>query len=259
LIDAETYAIQTQLEVSAAAVVSTLDKDGHAGVYKTWTTPADRDLPSPISLLGNKRIAYMYGMMRYYRRQFDLAWQYHAVGCWPLINYDLCAPLDGKRVLLVQALPMAVTDHASLVYLQSSTREQVRNMRALFDQVAADANLRLSQLSKRRRPSRLLVSYPFSQEGNGQVDENKTEETLKKIMDYIYEAQRELTVWDLYLAERDRRREEREQREREIERQSRERAEHDFRERFGEPNQIPDGSGQMDRFEHNRDGIGGMC
>lgn len=199
LINAESAILLRQLEMIDRAVQETMTRDGQLEMYRRWNTAIDMDAPDDPTDLVNERIAFRYCLARYYRRLFDVSWSAHHGGCWPLINGDLLAPFDGKRVLLTTAIPVAILQHPSAAFVGTLTVPQLREFQQTFSQIESDAARRLGAL-------RLPMGYDIgiqSQPRRCFEKVEKTKQVLQGLIEYAVGAQREARLLESWILRND--------------------------------------------------------
>ncbi|MEC5387735.1 hypothetical protein VVD49_18525 [Uliginosibacterium sp. H3] len=225
---------QHQFEAIDKALVHALTVEGRINSYTQWTRSTDPDLPVDPQAFLDPRVSYKYALMRLYRRQFETTVNERKSGCWPLIEFDLLAPLDGKRLLMVEVFHEAVTSHPSSDFVARIPIERLQEIQATYASVAEEVQLRA------RTGQAGAVGSAFR--------------IIHEAIDAYY-CQANDALRDL-CAERDRiQRAEREARE------AKERAAvKEYHDRFGrEPREVPGASDHVDHFDRNHDRIGRTC
>ncbi|MDI1262345.1 MAG: hypothetical protein PS018_03690 [bacterium] len=251
LTDAETQALQRQFERLDGVIVGTLNKDGARSLYDNYSPDVDRDLPANPNDLRDPRVAYRYALQRLYRRQFDVTMVHERKdGCWPLVCFDLLSALDARRILIVDSVPEAVADHASLSYMSQLDLPSLDRVHQTFDVVRKDAIRRLAELGEGPREHFATANVV------------RVAKILWKVVEWCVTAEGAWSIakqareaWE----ERKRAKEAEEKARLEKEAQAREREYQEKIQRELRERSIPDGSGHMDLYEKNKGYIGGVC
>jgi len=247
LADTESLLMQKQFERIDEALISALVKEGAKAEYDNYEWIPGRDLPADPNSLRDPGVFYRYSVMRFYRKQFDVAMAHgDKRGCWALVCYDLLDVIDGKRVLMVDQAPQSVQYHPSTDYLNGLGLPALQRMEAIWETVKADA-------LKRIGTSNLLAGG----RGWGGVATTVLGYIAKLAEDY-YDVVKSREDAERARLERERAQEQLERDRAAARQQQKEREMNDAVDRL-RGREIPDGSGQMDLFEHNRERIGGMC
>jgi hypothetical protein len=151
-------AAMMQFRTIDSALHTVLERENRLNSYLHHERDDDPDLPPDPSELKDPAVAFRYGLKRLYRRQFEVTFNETKAGAWPLIMYDVLAPLDGKRLLLVEQLRVAVDNHADKDFLRSLSLAKLQEMSAVLTTVQADVYARLSE--ELRNPSNAAHQGP---------------------------------------------------------------------------------------------------
>lgn len=226
--------MQRQFEIIDGALVATLKAEGRLDTYSNWKRTTDPDLPTDPQALSDPRIAYKYALKRLYRRQFETVVNERKSGCWPLIEFDLLAPIDGKRILLVEVFREAVTRHPSSDFVLNMPIERLQEVQSIYADVVTEVQARALKyqtglVDNAVRAARDLLDAYYCQA-------NDTLRELCAARDRIERAEREA-------------------------REAKERAAlKEYHDRFGrEPREIPGASDYVDHFDRNHERIGRTC
>lgn len=247
--DVESKAMLYQFETIDKALVGVLRIENRESSYTNYSRDDDPDLPDDPDSLSDKTAAFRYALKRLYRRQFEVSLNEQKNGCWPLIIYDLLDPIDGKRNLLINQIPQAVTGHASTDFLNNLASQDLRTIKQTLLATQADLAHRL-EIALRQSGSPHIADVSIM----GKIQ--ATIKVLRVIIEVIggIEAVNDAVLfakeqWEKF---------EREQKEAERREQER-KAKQEWEKFHREPREIPHSSDHVDRFERNRDVISRTC
>ena len=247
LLDAESSAVFGQIMAIDVALKSILVREGRLQQYTNHVRDDEPDLPPDPNSLKDPAIAFRYGVMRTYRRQFEVTINEQKAGGWPLLVHDLLEPLDGKRNLLVSQFPDAAKFHADTSYLQLYSSAQAREALSVLRRTEADLNVRLAAALRTQAESGVPKLL-----GGGAI----VIRVLRAVIEVITGLE---VAHDVYIIAK----EAAEKVKAEIERMEKEEAaKRAWDKAFGDkggPREIPNSSDHVDRFDKNGGIIAGTC